>query len=292
MLLGASTARAASQTAEPGATAKAPETLAGGQVGDPETQPLMGLAAQVQKNAAGSDDGLAFALRLSRTPAVAPPSDSPSSPSGSFANALAVAGKAVTEVKTRLADELGSGVSAVGMNVLESAAGPATATGGNQPAEPAPMASSASSAAAPELPSQPSEPVRAVRVQLATEGNQRVDLTLVERAGTLSVGVRSADSNLTRTLQEHLPDLSARLADQRYQTELWTPRAESPSASSTPGDSSNRNFESGGNRQGGQNGNSNPQQQGKQRDDAPEWLPELMASGKTLATRREYLWVQ
>lgn len=283
MLLGAGTARIASQTAEPGATAKAPETP------DPATQPLMGLAAQAQKNA-GSDGGLAFALRLSRTPAVAPPSDSPSSPSGSFANALqTAAGKAVAEMKTRLADDLGSGASAAGINVLESAAGPAAATGGSQPAEPEPAASSAT---APELPSQPSEPLRAVRVQLATEGNQRVDLTLVERAGALSVAVRSADSNLTRTLQEHLPDLSARLTGEHYQTELWTPRAEPPVASSAPGDSSNRNFESGGNRQGGQNGNSNPQQQGKQRDDAPEWLPELMASGKTLPTRREYLWVQ
>jgi len=289
MLLGAGTARAASQTAEPGTTANAPEMAAD----DLATQPVMGLAAQAQKNTAGSDEGLAFALRLSSTPTAAPPSDSPSSSGASlssFANALeAATSKAVTEVKTRTGDELGSGASAAGAAIFEGPAGPAAATGGNPPAEPA---SAASSATAPELPSQPTEPVRAVRVQLAAEGNQRVDLTLVERAGTLSVAVRSADSNLTRALQEHLPDLSARLAGERYQTELWRPRAESPSLSSGQSDSSNRNFESGGNRQGGQNGNSNPRQQGKQRDDTPEWLPELMASRKTLSTRREYLWVQ
>jgi len=229
MLLGAGTARAVNPTQEPNVTSNAPD--------GPETQPVIGLEAPAQKNTAGSDEGLAFALRLSSTPAAAPASDSPSSPSGSFANVLAAAaGKAVAEIKTRLADDLGSGASAAGMNALESAAGPAAATGGKQAAEPAPTASSAS---APELPSQPSEPVRAVRVQLATEGNQRVDLTLVERAGTLSVGVRSADSNLTRALQEHLPDLSARLAGERYQTELWTPRAEPPSLSSGQGGISN-----------------------------------------------------
>jgi hypothetical protein len=135
-----------------------------------------------------------------------------------------------------------------------------------------------------------------VRVQLAAEGNQRVDLTLVERAGALSVSVRSADSNLARSLQEHLPDLSARLGEQRYQTETWMPRVELPSASAPSagsGESGNRNFESGGQKQGGQNGNSNPeQQQGRREREAPAWFEELAAFGRTPQIRSEHLWVQ
>jgi hypothetical protein len=143
--------------------------------------------------------------------------------------------------------------------------------------------------------------MRAVRVQLAAEGNQRVDLTLVERAGALSVSVRSADSNLARSLQEHLPDLSARLGEQRYQTETWTPRVEPPSmelpsasaGSAGSGESGSRNFESGGQKHGGQNGNSNPeQQQGRREREAPAWFEELAAFGRTPQIRSEYLWVQ
>jgi hypothetical protein len=133
-------------------------------------------------------------------------------------------------------------------------------------------------------------------VQLAAEGNQRVDLTLVERAGALSVSVRSADSNLARSLQEHLPDLSARLGEQRYQTETWTPPVALPSASAGSagsGESGSRNFESGGQKHGGQNGNSNPeQQQGRREREAPAWFEELAAFGRTPQIRSEYLWVQ
>jgi hypothetical protein len=116
------------------------------------------------------------------------------------------------------------------------------------------------------------------------------------------VSVRSTDSNLARSLQEHLPDLSARLSEQRYQTETFTPRAEPqqvelPSASAGSAGSSEsgqRNFESGGQKHGGQNGNSNPQQQqqGGREHEAPAWFEELAAMGRTPHIRSEYLWVQ
>jgi hypothetical protein len=291
MLLGAGTARAANYAAESGPAANAPETA-----GDKEEQPVAGIASQAQQNAPAPDAGLAFALRLSREAAVSPESDSASSSAGagaslsSFANELeAAAGKALTEVKTHSAEENGGGPPAVANAGL---AGPLP---GNQPAEP----EAATKVAAPptvELPSQASAPVRAVRVQLAAEGNQRVDLTLVERGGALSVSVRSADSNLARSLQEHLPDLSARLGEQRYQTETWTPRVELPSASAGSagsGESGSRDFESGGQKHGGQNGNSNPeQQQGGREREAPAWFEELAAFGRTPNIRSEYLWVQ
>jgi hypothetical protein len=291
MLLGAGTARAANYAAESGPAANVPETA-----GDKEAQPVAGIASPAPQNAPAPDAGLAFALRLSRETAVAPESDSASSSAGagaglsSFANELeAAAGKALAEVKTHSAEENGGGPPAVAN------AGIAGPLPGNRPAE----REAATKVAAPptaELPSQASAPVRAVRVQLAAEGNQRVDLTLVERGGALSVSVRSADSNLARSLQEHLPDLSARLGEQRYQTETWTSRVELPSASAGSagsGESGNRDFESGGQKHGGQNGNSNPeQQQGGRERKAPAWFEELAAFGRTPHIRSEYLWVQ
>ena len=131
----------------------------------------------------------------------------------SFANELeAAASKAVTEMKTRAGDQNADNASPAASNILENSV-PAPA--GNEPTQSAPAASSAAKVDAPELPSPLSTPVRAVRVELGSDSNQRVALTLVERGGALSVSVRSADSNLARSLQEHLPDLSARLTEQR-----------------------------------------------------------------------------
>lgn len=68
-----------------------------------------------------------------------------------------------------------------------------------------------------------SGPVRNIRVQLSGEGNQQVDMRLVERGGTLSVSVRSTDETLTRSLQENLPELNTRLTAQHFQAETWLP---------------------------------------------------------------------
>ncbi len=301
MLLGAGTACMTTPAAEPGAPAKAPETVASDEEAQPPTR-LMPPTLQTQRNGAPPDAGLAFALRLSRDPVVAPENDSSSSPAGagasvsSFANQLeAAASRAVGEAKVRPAEDNGGAVPPALAN-----ANIALPAASNRTAEPEPTPNVASTPSA-ELASPASAPLRAVRVQLAAEGNQRVDLTLVERAGALSVSVRSADSNLARSLQEHLPDLSARLGEQRYQTETWTPRLELPSmelssasaGSAGSGESGSRNFESGGQKHGGQNGNSNPeQQQGRREREAPAWFEELAAFGRTPHIRSEYLWVQ
>jgi hypothetical protein len=297
MLLGTGVARIATPVAQSAAAAKAPETVGS----DEEAQPVTGLTPQTPQNATAPDAGLAFALRLSREPAVAPENDSSSNagagPSvSSFANELeAAAGRAVSEEKVRPAQDNSGGIPPALAN-----ANVAVAAASNRTAEPE-AAPNVTAAPAAELPSPTSAPVRAVRVQLAAEGNQRVDLTLVERAGALSVSVRSADSNLARSLQDHLPDLSARLGEQRYQTETWTPRLELPSmelpsasaGSAWSGESGSRNFESGGQKHGGQNGNSNPeQQQGRRERETPAWFEELTAFGRTPQIRSEYLWVQ
>ena len=70
-----------------------------------------------------------------------------------------------------------------------------------------------------------SEPVHSVRLQLSGENDQRVDVRLVEQGGSLALSVRSSDSALTRTLQDRLPELNDRLAEQHYQSEVWLPQA-------------------------------------------------------------------
>ena len=68
-------------------------------------------------------------------------------------------------------------------------------------------------------------PVRTVQVTLPGAEEQQVHLIMSERAGGLSVSVRATDPALTRGLQEHLPELSARLESEHYQTEIWLPAA-------------------------------------------------------------------
>jgi hypothetical protein len=92
---------------------------------------------------------------------------------------------------------------------------------------------------------------------------------------------------LTHALQDHLPDLSARLNDEHYQTELWAPRAELPAATAGSGESGHRNFESGAQKNGGQTGDSNrDQQQGRRGREAPAWFEELATAGRTSQIRR------
>jgi hypothetical protein len=141
--------------------------------------------------------------------------------------------------------------------------------------------SAASAAAAPvaeidaEDSSATAQPVRMLQLQLGGTGNQRVDLRLVEHAGGLSVGVRAADSELTRGLQDNLPELSARLAAEHYQTETWLPAtSQPPAAPSTSGSSEHQSEQRGGqSSQGGSSfsGGEGKRQQERRQDQPPAW---------------------
>jgi hypothetical protein len=145
-----------------------------------------------------------------------------------------------------------------------------------------------------------SVPVRGVHVQIAGADDQRVDLRLLESGGSLSVSVRSSDGGLTHNLQDSLPELNSRLAEQRYQTEIYTPGTAFHSSSngngdagqSRPGSSANKNGGSFGNGSpGSQTGHSGQQQNGRQ-SKPPEWLPERASSGRESEIRRDYSWLQ
>jgi hypothetical protein len=287
ILLGGGTARPATPMAAPSTAAPSAES-------SPEKE--MALVSSVvpkqQPNASAAGGELAFALRLSREAPSTPGTDAPmeaagaSSSGNSFVKELETAAdKTAAEIKTRIGGNE-SATAGVANSVETALHTP------NEPGQATSAATPASKVDAPELPSVPATPVRTVRVELASEGSQRVALTLMERDGALSVSVHSADSHLVRSLQEHLPDLSTRLSEQRYQTEIWTPRVDAPDAAGA-GESTHRDFQSGGGKQGGGDGNSNPdQQQGRGNREAPAWFEELAAIGKRSTTRSEYLWVQ
>jgi len=287
ILLGAGTARPATPMAEPYTAAPSAES-------SPEKEmPLVsGVAPRQQPNANAAGGELAFALRLSREAPPAPGTDAPMEAVGAgesvntFVKELeTAANKTAGEIKTRIGNESATRGAA---NIVETTTPAPAGSGPGQATLPATPVSKTETA---ELPSMPSAPVRAVRVELASDGNQRVALMLVERGGALSVSVRSTDSHLARSLQEHLPDLSTRLSEQRYQTEIWTPRVEAPDAAA--GESAHHNLDSGSGRQGGEGGNPNPgEQQGRGQREAPKWFEELAAIGRRPTIRSEYLWVQ
>ncbi len=115
-------------------------------------------------------------------------------------------------------------------------------------------------------------------MQLGGEGQSKVEVRLVEHAGGLSVSVRASDSALTKGLQDNLPDLSARLAVERYQTHTFLPpmneASNGGSSFGSPDQSSGQSHEQkgrgnlsqqggdgGGRQQQGQSGGQQPQGQ-------------------------------
>jgi hypothetical protein len=163
--------------------------------------------------------------------------------------------------------------------------------------EPASATAEASEITADE-PAAP-QPVRSLQLQLAGEGDGRVDVRLVEHAGGLSVSVRASDSTLTRGLQENLPELSARLAADKYQTHTFLPPAEassngSPSSSSDqpsgqPHEQGNRSFSQGGSHSGGdpnsrQSSGQGGKQAGQQQQTAAWWRQLAMLGGASANT--------
>ncbi len=114
--------------------------------------------------------------------------------------------------------------------------------------------------------------VRNVRLQLDGDNNQRVDVRLTETGGELRVNVRSADATLTQAMQDHMPELTNRLDQQHFRTEVWLPRSSQTSnsdGSNTRGSQSQTGDASGqqnsGRRQNGRQNN----QQDWQNEDVP-----------------------
>ncbi|MFL6451208.1 MAG: hypothetical protein ACJ746_26545 [Bryobacteraceae bacterium] len=125
---------------------------------------------------------------------------------------------------------------------------------------------------AAELPSAATaEPVRNVNMQLVSDDNRRVDIRLVDRGGELHVSVKSADTALAQNLQDHLPDLTARLDKQQMQAEVWVPKAAEPGKAdggNTSGSFSDPNARS------HSGNNSDGRREGRQQQ-KPDWVDAL-----------------
>jgi hypothetical protein len=134
-----------------------------------------------------------------------------------------------------------------------------------------------------EDPTGSAQPVRTLQLQLGGTGDQRVDLRLVEHAGGLSVSVRASDSNLTRGLQDNLPELSSRLAAEHYQTQTWLPAAGQTSAGGHSSGSSEQSPDQRGSGQSSQGGSSSGGQgnsrQDREQDQTPAWWRQMATHG-------------
>jgi hypothetical protein len=95
-----------------------------------------------------------------------------------------------------------------------------------------------------------SQPIREISFRLGADSSQ-VDVQVAQRAGKIQVAVRTADPELTKSLQTNLGEVVGRLEDKGFRTETWTPVAgpggsvlrepNSTNSHSQSGDSSSQN---------------------------------------------------
>ncbi len=69
------------------------------------------------------------------------------------------------------------------------------------------------------------QPIREISLKLADGGSSQVDIQVVQRSGNVRVAVRTADEELTKSLQTNLGELVGRLEERGYKTETWIPTA-------------------------------------------------------------------
>jgi len=117
-------------------------------------------------------------------------------------------------------------------------------------------------------------PVRDVRMQLTGSENQRVDVRVMDRGGELRVSVRADDPALVRSLRDNMDDLSTRLDQAHFRSEVWAPRAEAISRSNSA-DTNGRTL-SNGNEFSGQDGQGK-RQNGRQ-NQQPAWMDDFEES--------------
>jgi hypothetical protein len=131
--------------------------------------------------------------------------------------------------------------------------------------------------------------VKALQVQITGDGDQKVDLKLVEKSGALMMSVRSSDASLTKALQQNLPDLTTKLNDQQIRAEWWRPDSPQAESSANSGTSSTARNDSTDPDQANQNkGNSG--QQGGRGTAQPDWLDDLATSRKSNQNGTQFSW--
>lgn len=136
--------------------------------------------------------------------------------------------------------------------------------------------------------------LRTLRVQLVGDNNQRVDVRMGDTGGQLRVSVRSTDAVLTQTLQDRMPELTARLGDQHFHTEVWMPSfgtngQSGTSAAANTGATGGRpagNSFAGGNPNGQGQGQPGGRQQNGQNQYKPAWVDDFLVNPRRIQTTR------
>jgi hypothetical protein len=113
--------------------------------------------------------------------------------------------------------------------------------------------------------------VRDVRLQVAGSDNQRVDVRVMDRGGELRVSVRADDPSLVRSLQDNVAELSNRLDQAHFRSEVWTPRTQA--ISQTDSASTNGRTFSNGGQAFGRDGQG--QQQNGRQQQHPSWVDDF-----------------
>ena len=91
-----------------------------------------------------------------------------------------------------------------------------------EPEAPAHLQAAVPAEPKPEVP----RPLTARDIKLEVAGGEsRVELRLTERAGEVKVAVRTADSGLSSSLRDNLPELTSKLAGSGFKTDPWRPSA-------------------------------------------------------------------
>ena len=130
-------------------------------------------------------------------------------------------------------------------------------------------------------------PLKNLSIQVAQNGQQKVELQVQERSGELLVAVRSGDADVVHGLRQGLPELVNRMEQSGFRSEGWRPSgvvaAEAPSDAARQSTSGHRN------------GDSQPQpgfsqhdreQHEQRRPSRPEWVEEFensQSDGKRFA---------
>ncbi len=138
-------------------------------------------------------------------------------------------------------------------------------------------------------PVQVAQPVKTIQVQITGANDERVDLKLMEKSGTLTMSVRSADGSLNKALQQNLPELSTKLSDQQIRAEWWRSDAQPTSAQSSGTSSSGGSSSSNQQEQTDQNNNQSGGQ-GRRGAPAPDWLEELSSPRQNNQNGAQYSW--
>ena len=279
-----------------------PTALNSEQPTSPISQDNSTAAANTRKSKTGDGPGdLAFAVKVqgtngtadsslptARTPAN-PPDVSGQAPASQFAAQLSTQMSSGSQKNlastSSTKDGSISGLTLVPATAAQSGSGTQTETLAEAPTEEV--------AKAVEVPSDKiatALPLKSVQVQITGADNQRIDLRLMEKAGSLTMSVRSADGSLTKVLQQHLPELTTNLNDQQIRAEWWKPDIQKTDSARSTDDSANSGNRNSTTQDQSNQNKGNSGQQGGRSTRQTDWIEELSDLHKSSQNGTKYTW--